>query len=215
MAIKIYFGAPGAGKTTHAAMIVARNEKKGIPTFSNVYIQGAYEYDANKDLGVYWIGNCDLIIDEAGIDFNSRKYKSLSQEIIGYLKKYRHFRVRDVYVYSQAPDDMDITLRRLSTEFYLLRRSIIPCLSYTRRIKRDIGRIDDLTKQLTDGYEYVPFSKRYYIRNLYFKRFDSWETPQLPEKVFKKYGDPSLETHRDSGAVNEGLSEAENTAGHG
>lgn len=188
MAIKIFFGSPGAGKTTHAAMIVARNEKKGIPTFSNVYIKGAYEYDANKDLGVYYIGDCDLIIDEAGIEFNSRKYKSLSQTIIEFLKLYRHFNIRDVYVYSQAPDDMDITLRRLSTEFYLMRKSLIPEFSYTRRIVRDIGRIDQMSKQLTDGYQYAPFSKRYFFRRLYYDRFDSWEKPNLPVRVFNRYG---------------------------
>lgn len=188
MAIKVIFGAPGAGKTTHAAMIVARNEKRKIPTFSNVYIKGAYEYDANLDLGQYYIGDCDLIIDEAGIEFNSRKTLSLSQKIISVLKLYRHFNIRDIYVYSQAPDDMDITLRRLSTEFYLLRRSIIPGLSYTRRIVRDIGRIDQMTKQLTDGYEYVPLSKRYFIRRLYYPRFDSWAKPDLPLKQFRIYG---------------------------
>lgn len=188
MAIKVLFGSPGAGKTTHAAMIVAKNEKKGIPTFSNVYIKGAYEYNATSDLGVYYIGDCDLIIDEAGIEFNSRKYKSLSQTIIEFLKLYRHFNIRDVYVYSQAPDDMDITLRRLSTEFYLLRKSIIPELSYTRRIVRDIGRIDQMSKQLTDGYEYVPFSKRYFMRRKYYNRFDSWAKPDLPLKSFRKYG---------------------------
>ena len=71
MALKIFFGSPGSGKTTHAAMIVARNEKKGIPTFSNVYIRGAYQYNANEDLGTYYIGDCDLIIDEAGIEIGT------------------------------------------------------------------------------------------------------------------------------------------------
>ena len=188
MALKIFFGSPGSGKTTHAAMIVARNEKKGIPTFSNVYIRGAYQYNANEDLGTYYIGDCDLIIDEAGIEFNSRNYKNLHQKIIEVLKLYRHFNIRDIYVYSQAPDDMDITIRRLGTEIYFLRRSLIPALSYTRRIARDMGRIDPMTKQIADGYAYVPFSKRYFIRSLYYNRFDSWAKPELPDKVFVKYG---------------------------
>lgn len=188
MALKIYFGSPGAGKTTHAAMIVAKNEKRGIPTFSNVWIRGAYGYNANEDLGKFYIGDCDLILDEAGIEFNSRKYKSLDQRIIEVLKLYRHFNIRDIYVYSQAPDDMDITIRRLGTELFFLRRSIIPGLSYTRRIARDMGRIDPMTKQIADGYEYVPFSKRYFLRRLYYNRFDSWTKPELPEKIFVRYG---------------------------
>lgn len=187
MAIKIYFGAAGAGKTSHAAMIVKKNLKKGFPTYSNVFIEGAYAYDANTDLGRYFIGYCDLIIDEAGIEFNSRKYKSLSQEIISVLKLFRHFRIRDIYVYSQACDDMDITLRRLSTEFYLLQKSIIRPFSFTRRIVRQIGRIDPMTKQIVDGYEYAPFSKRYFFRPAYYKMFDSWSIPDLPHKEFVQY----------------------------
>ena len=78
MAVKIFFGVPGSGKTTHAAIIVYRNSKKHFTTYANVPIAGSYFYDA-KMLGKFLISDCDLIIDEASIDFNNRKFKSLSQ----------------------------------------------------------------------------------------------------------------------------------------
>lgn len=192
MAILTYFGTPGAGKTTHASMIVKRNLKKGIRTYSNVPIHGAFKLDPFEDLGIYNVCNCDIILDEASIFANNRKFANkgkagIPQSFIEFLKLHRHFKVRNIYVYSQAPDDMDITLRRLSTSFYLLKKSIIPQFSYSRRIARLIGQIDPITHQITDGYRYVPFSRKYIFRPRYYKMFDSWDTPPLPEKEFETY----------------------------
>lgn len=191
MAIKVYFGMPGAGKTTHAAKIVYRNLKQGMPTFSNVYIKGAYLYSPVEDLGVYNIRECDIILDESAIEYNSRSFKSMPKTSIEFFKLYRHFKVRDVYVYSQAPDDMDLTIRRLASEFYLLQKSFIPGFSYSRRIIRNIGEIDPNTHQLTDGYQYVPFSRRYIWRRRYYAMFDSWTAPDLPVKQFTLCGGES------------------------
>ncbi len=193
MAIKVLFGAPGAGKTTHAAMICKKCCKHNIKVFANFPVEGAYEIDPIQDFGVYNISNGVVLFDEAGITANNRKFAnkskngSIPQTFIEFLKLYRHFHIKDIYVYSQAPDDMDITIRRLSTEFYLLKKSIIPQFSYTRRISRIIGQIDPITKQITDGYQYVPLSKRYFFRPLYYNMFDSWSVPPLPEREFKRF----------------------------
>lgn len=193
MAIKVIFGAPAAGKTTHAAMICKKCCKHNIKVFANFPVEGAYEIDPIKDFGVYNISHGVVLFDEAGITANNRKFAnkskngSIPQTFIEFLKLYRHFHIKDIYVYSQAPDDMDITIRRLSTEFYLLKKSIIPQFSYTRRISRIIGQIDPITKQITDGYQYVPLSKRYFFRPLYYNMFDSWSVPPLPEREFKRF----------------------------
>lgn len=187
MAIKVFFGAPGAGKTTHAASVAQKYLKKGVRVFSNFYVEGAYAYDPIEDFGVNRIDNCVILFDEAGISANNRKFKSLPHSFIEFLKLYRHFHVLDIYVYSQAPDDMDITIRRLATQFYVLKKSLIPGFSYYKRISRIIGVIDPITHQITDGYKYVPLSTRYLYRPKYYKLFDSWTTPDLPEKDFDIY----------------------------
>ena len=187
MAIKVYFGSPGAGKSTHATMICRKALKKNIKVYSNFFVEGAIEINPIEDLGNYLIEGGIVLLDEAGIFANNRKFKTLPQSFVEFCKLYRHFHIRDIYVYSQAPDDMDITIRRLSTEFYLLHKSLLPQFSYTRRIARIIGVIDPVTKQITDGYKYVPLSKRYFFRPLYYKYFDSWSTPDLPTKDFKIY----------------------------
>lgn len=187
MAIKVYFGLPGSGKTTHAAKIVSQCLKKHIPVFSNVPIVGAFVLDPLNDCGVVDVSGGVVIIDEAGIDLNNRKFKSMPQSFIEFLKLYRHYHISDIYVYSQAPDDMDITIRRLANEFYIVRRSILPHFSYTRRIVRFIGAIDPQTHQITDGYEYQKFSKRYIFRRRYYGMFDTYLAPCKPPKDWQVY----------------------------
>lgn len=187
MAVKIFFGAPGSGKSTHAASVVYRNLRKGFPTFANFDVLGAYRYDTKEDLGEYDISECDLIIDEAGIDYNNRQYKVMPLKQIDWFKKYRHHKVRDIYIYSQSFEDMDITLRRLAVEMYHVKRSIIPFLMYTRRIGVDFD-IDDETHQAIDKYWFIPFSKRYYFMPLYWHMFDSWEAPKLKPKRWHNVG---------------------------
>lgn len=181
MSLKIYFGAPGSGKTTHAASVVYKNLKKGWPTFANFEVKGAYRVDVATDIGKYEISHCDLIIDEAGIDYNNRNYKAMPKHQIEWFKLYRHYRVRDIYVYSQSFIDMDVTLRRLCDQIYLVKRSIIPFLMYSRRIGVKIG-INQDTNQIEEQYFFVPFSRRYKFMPRYWKMFDSWAAPQLESK---------------------------------
>lgn len=185
MAFKIYFGVPGSGKTTHCAKIVKRNNRKHIKTFSNVPIKGAYKYDIS-DIGKFDISDCELIIDECSIEYNNRNYKNMPKQSIDWFKLYRHYHVRNIYVFSQSFDDMDITLRRLATELWLCRRSIIPFLFTTKRIAKTI-RIDENTHQIIDGYEFVLFSKKWTFAPRFWSMFDSYSAPQLESKTFTIY----------------------------
>lgn len=181
--LSVYFGVPGCGKSTHAAKIVRRNLRKGIKTYVNYPIQGGYLFDPLEDLGKFDISNCDVILDEASIDFNNRKFKSMPQTVIAWFKKYRHYGVSNIYVYSQSYDDMDITIRRLANRMYLIQRTFLPCFCQYRRIIKRIA-IDDLSKQVIDAYEFQPFSRRFVFMPLYWKYFDSFEHIELPKKEF-------------------------------
>ena len=185
MGFYIYFGVPGSGKTTHAAKVVYDNLKKGYPTFSNVPIFGAFMV-GEKDIGVFNISGCDLVIDEASISYNSRKWKSLSQEAIAWYKYYRHYGVRNVYVYSQSFDDMDITLRRLADRYFLITRSVLPWLSCIREIDRKID-IDEQTHQISDSY-FFRLLPHFLWLPTYWSMFDSWAAPVLAEKQWDALG---------------------------
>lgn len=185
MGFYIYFGVPGSGKTTHAAKIVIDNLKRGFPTYSNVPIKGAFTIDAS-DIGQYSISNCDLVIDEASIEYNNRKYKSLPQSVIQWYKLYRHYGVRNIYVYSQSYEDMDITLRRLADRYFLIKRTLIPWLSIIRPIHVKIG-IDEVSKQIIDQYTFDILPSFMWLPK-YWYLFDSWSAPELPIKEYQNQG---------------------------
>lgn len=178
MSIKIYFGVPGSGKTTLAAKIVHDNLKKGIKTFSNVPIKGSLTFDA-PDIGKYDISDGDMVLDEAGIVFNSRKFKSLPQSTIEWFKLSRHYGIKNIHVFSQSYEDMDITLRRLADEIYVIKRSVIPFVFCMRRIKVKVG-IDEDTHQITDQYFFQFLGVRPYLGYHFWHMFDSWSAPNLP-----------------------------------
>ena len=98
MSINIYFGVPGSGKTTLAAKIVLENLKKGIKTYSNVPIKGALLYSAS-DIGSIDISDGEMLVDEAGIQFNNRKFKTLPQSTIEWFKLSRHYGIRNIHIF--------------------------------------------------------------------------------------------------------------------
>ena len=211
--LNVYFGVPGSGKTTFAAYLTRwalhenviirfcrkyRNPvtnavfnskyfKRRIDVYSNVPITGAYQLDPKADIGNYMIENAKIIIDEAGIEYNNRSYKTFTQEAIYFYKYHRHYQT-SVDVFSQSYDDMDITLRRLAQNFYVVRRSLIPFCVVARRIRRKVG-IDEHTKQITDLYSMgMPFldTKRIFSPPLW-KMFNSYSRKELPQKEWGRW----------------------------
>lgn len=180
MSIKIYFGVPGSGKTTLAARIVLRNLKRGIPTFTNVPIKGGLFYDSSV-IGHVDLSDAEMIIDEAGIHYNSRLYKSMPKEQIEWFKLSRHYGIRNIHIFSQSYEDMDITLRRLADEIYVVKRTLIPFLFCTRRICVKVG-IDEDTHQIIDQYFFQFLGFRFYWGFHFWHMFDSWSAPDLPSK---------------------------------
>ena len=206
--LNVYFGVPGSGKTTFAAYLTkwalhenviirlcrrfnnpvsrlilnSKYLKRRIPVYSNVPITGAYRLDAKTDIGFFMIENAKIIIDEAGIEYNNRNFKSFPPESIYFYKYHRHYQT-SVDVFSQSYEDMDITLRRLAQNFYVVRKSLIPFCVVARRIRRKVG-VDEHTKQIADLYAMglpVLDTKRIFAPSLW-KLFNSYSRKELQEK---------------------------------
>lgn len=207
--LNVYFGVPGSGKTTFAAyltkwalhenalirfsrkhpqwlpckvLLKSKYLKRRIDVYSNVPITGAYQLDAKNDIGKYMIEDAKVIIDEAGIEYNNRNFKSFPQEAIYFYKYHRHYKT-SVDVFSQSYEDMDVTLRRLAQNFYVVRRSLVPFCIVARRIRRKVG-VDEQTKQIADLYAMglpVLDTKRIFSPPLW-KLFNSYSRKELPQK---------------------------------
>lgn len=198
MAIRTFFGSPGAGKTTLACKLALKNKKRYTRTFCNFYntVPDCGECDLS-DIGEWTFPDGSYIaIDEAGIEYNSRSYKALPRPAIRWFKKHRHYSC-DVDVFSQSWEDMDITIRRLSNELWYIKK--VGPWTLARRVYKRV-KIDKQTEQIIDGYKMAsvlwlliwplqlgwPFQKKFMLtyRPKYYKYFDSWEKDDIPVKDF-------------------------------
>ena len=191
------FAPPGCGKTTTLALLVAHYTKKKYRIYANFDCKGTIPIKW-EHVGKYNFKNSVVLIDEAGIDVNSRKFMELTADKIKYLKTHRHYRC-EMWFASQAYDDIDITVRRLSQRYYLVSRTFFNFITkkfYIRCIKKSIS-IDKNTRQIIDAYDFVPFSKYKFKGRKLFKMFNSFSIdtelpdfyitePPVPIKPLKK-----------------------------
>lgn len=206
--LNVYFGVPGSGKTTFAAYLAkcflkqsrlitwAEKHpnrfsvwllnsgflKRKSPVYSNVPITGCYVLDPKEDVGKHMMVNGKVIIDEAGIEYNNRNFKSFPPEAVYWFKYHRHYQC-SVDVFSQSYEDMDITLRRLAQNYFVVKKSILPFFIVCRRIKRKVG-IDDNTHQIIDKYYFgLPvISCKWIFAPPLWKLFNSFSRKALPDK---------------------------------
>lgn len=193
--LQIYFGVPGSGKTTIASAYASKYLKyskkhPNVKVYSNVPIKGCYQFSCIDDLGIYLLENALVIIDECSLEFNSRSYASFPKSAIQFFKLHRHYHC-EVVVFSQSWNDCDITIRRVAFQYWLVRPSIIPFFVQAVPIRRKIG-INEQTNQPDDIYSFHPWLIRpLYTRSFfapkYWKNFDSWVAPALPEKEYNLY----------------------------
>lgn len=181
---QMVFGAPGCGKTTYAARAVrvALEKYDYSHIYCNVPIRGA-ERIAVSDIGVYDIQDSLVIIDEAGIDISNRSWKGTAKTLIDFLKLHRHYRVSFVFL-SQSWSDCDKKIRDLCTDYRLLSPGPFG-ITFVRKITK-ICYIEQLQRQIIDGYDKIPLLRRglsLLYRPRYYCYFDSWATPPLPPFV--------------------------------
>lgn len=187
--LRVIFGSPGCGKTTTAVRELYKKRRLYKHRYANFEISEKVGKQCNlKGLGEWTFPPKSYIaIDEAGIEYNSRKFKSLSQKTIEWFKLHRHYRC-DVDVYSQSWEDMDITLRRLADELWYAKK--IFCFTLLRRIYKSV-RVDKNTQQIIDAYRLasfwsflIPFnsSVKLVFRPRWYRYFNSWSVPDTPIK---------------------------------
>lgn len=181
-ALSLYFGIPGAGKTTMAAYLAKTDMKHGRKVYSNVPITGTMQVD-KADIGHTMISDGRLIWDEAGLDYDNRKMKMSDEEVYFY-KYHRHYQM-DVDFFSQGLD-MDIKIRKLARHIYLIRGSILPFFIERKEIGRRVG-IDQNTHQIIDEYFWRPFGTKLIFSPPLWKLFNTYSRKQLPEKAWKEW----------------------------
>jgi len=181
----LYFGIPGSGKSTIAALIAKKTmKKKKRRVLSNFAIKGTYVLNKD-DIGVYDMSNSLLIVDEAGVDYDNRNWKNnLNPNQVYFYKHYRHYNC-DIVMFSQSID-IDIKLRNLADKYRIVKKSLIPFFVKTKLIKKKID-INKETGEIIDRYSFVIFSTKRYFSPKAWKLFNSYQRRELPNKDYEKY----------------------------
>lgn len=191
--VRVWFGVPGSGKTSMAALLSRYSQKEGYNVLSNFELKGAYKVEAS-DLGVYDMSfdgdGCHCILDEASSDFDNRLFKSFANSPAkNYFSFHRH-QNNMVDVFSQGYDiDKRIRDRTASSGLFHLRKSIIPGFVFYRQIRKILFiKKDD--KQIVDGFKYMGLPRFIYSRSVW-NDFDTLDLSHCPKekKTWQKWDD--------------------------
>lgn len=190
--IRIFFGSPGAGKTTLAVRQLYKMKRRRRQPYDYYYSNFSNALCASVDLtglGTWTFPEHSyIVIDEAGIEFNNRNYKSFPKELISWMKLHRHFKC-DVDFISQSWEDTDITIRRLADELWYIKR--FGPFTIVRRVYKFVT-INEETSQIQDGYRFAKIIKKFLpppfrensfylvFRPRFYRYFDSYSRPSVP-----------------------------------
>ena len=189
MAVSLFFGLPGAGKTT----ILAAKAKQAVRSkrykyvYSNVYltIPGVTFID-NECIGKYDLSDCLLLIDEATLFADSRSYKEFSKDKMQYFLLHRHYNA-DIILFTQQWDGVDRKIRVITDRVYYIYKGFFLGKWFSSYYRIPYGIIipdhhkknsGDKLGEIVQGYCKPGLLIRLFapkvFRPFYYKYFDSW-----------------------------------------
>lgn len=188
---KLYYlmGKKGSGKTTLLAKLCLRYIKQGYQVYSTADIPGTYVLNP-KDIGKFSFAPYSIVIvDEVSLVWDNRKWKDMPDDVIQWFRYMRQYKIT-CYMFSQSYD-VDLKIRNLVDEMYLIRR-YFRVFSIARRIDKNLmihKSTAEAPSTIAEDFELVPIiypnSFMFTFMPKYFKWFNSFDPPVLPDKVFK------------------------------
>lgn len=156
--------------------------KKGYIVYTDipdVNIKGV-RFISAKDLDTFApSADSVLFLDEVGISFDNRKFKSFSDGARDFFKFQRKYKVI-VYMNSQS-FDVDKKIRDLVDKYYLIQNfGNVICLC--RPINRKVALVEASAQgesRVADNLKFAPFWEwKFCIMPKYFKYFNSFKVPE-------------------------------------
>lgn len=188
---KLYmcFGKKGSGKTTLMTKLCLQYKKKGWNVYCDREIPGAIVFPTNEFGKYQFPPNSLILVDEVGLVWDNRNYKSFPEHVKVYFKYQRQYR-HVVFLFSQS-FDIDKKIRDLTDHLYIV-QNYFNCFSIARRVTKFLtvvhaSKSAQGESKIVDDYKIdplwlAPFGtvKITYIPK-YAKYFKSFNPPELPE----------------------------------
>lgn len=187
---KLYlvFGKKGSGKSTYLVKLAVQHLKKGWVVYTNMdelFIPGVRHFDI-KYLGDFVPEQHSLLLlDEVGMIWDNRDYKSFRAPVRDFFKLQRHYRVK-VYLASQT-FDVDKKIRDL-TDGMFLHQNVGRVFTVGKRITRKVVVTESTSEaesRIAEDLVICPFwdwTLTFIPR--WSKYFDSHAIPDLPHLEF-------------------------------
>lgn len=194
------FGKKGSGKSTTLTKLALKYLDKGWNVYSTEPVPGSFQVKPEQIGFVQFLPHSVLLIDEVGMIWDNRNFKSFKPEVRDFFKLQRHYKIR-IYLFSQS-FDIDKKLRDLTDEMYLM-KCFFNVFSYGKKINRRIV----LTKSTSEapstisedlvfdslllfwcGSRFLTFIPKYakYFDSFYAPNLNIIDFPKLPNKKFDK-----------------------------
>lgn len=183
----MYVGKPGSGKSTLLVKLIYQAKKAGKKVFCtdrHIADRMSVEYVSAQDLLRDDVHDCVVFIDEAGLEYDNRFYKTFPKQLIAFYRLHRHRSV-EVHLMSQQYD-VDKRIRDVCDGFSLVkpflgfwileRRVDIVIRLISAEVASDsVARIvDDLQKRSIWRH-----GLRFHWAPKYWRLFDSYDTSRL------------------------------------
>lgn len=191
------FGKKGSGKTTLMVKLSRQYLKKGWNVYSDRELPGCYRFKTEEFGRIQFPPNSLILIDEVGLVWDNRNFKSFPEHVKVYFKYQRQYQ-HVVYLFSQS-FDIDKKIRDLTDHLYIV-QNFCNFLSIARRVTKTLTVVHaDKSAQgeskIVDDYNIdslllAPFgSIRVTYIPKYVKYFKSFDPPQLPQFQGEPYPD--------------------------
>lgn len=156
--LTMIIGNKGTGKSTLLTKYAIKYNKMGWSVFSNTDIFNTYKLDPNNMAQYSFPINSLLLIDEVGIIWDNRKFKTFDDFTRDFFKYQRHEHIK-IIMTSQTMD-YDLKLKNLTDNVYQC-INLFDVISINKRIYKKLGipkKQDENTNEsyLVDMYHYAP-----------------------------------------------------------